>query len=132
MSHAEFLRKEGGDDLAAEQIKVDWRQANLTDAERAMLEYVEKLTLTPSSMKKEDVQKLRDAGWTDRDILDICQVAAYFNYRVRMADGLGVDLDEAYNQSAQSSRERAREEARKLGKELPPDRWQQHQEKKQA
>jgi uncharacterized protein YciW len=77
-----------------------------------MLEYVEKLTLTPSSMKEEDVQKLRDAGWTDRDILDICQVAAYFNYRVRMADGLGVELDEAYNQSAQSSRERAREEAK--------------------
>ena len=43
----------------------------MTDAERAMLEYVEKLTLTPSSMKEEDVQKLRDAGWTDRDILDI-------------------------------------------------------------
>jgi len=104
----------------------------LTDAERAMLEYVEKLTLTPSSMKEEDVQKLRDAGWTDRDILDICQVAAYFNYRVRMADGLGVDLDEAYNQRAQDSRERAREEARKLGKELPPDRWHKHQEKKQA
>lgn len=104
----------------------------MTDAERAMLEYVEKLTLTPSSMKKEDVQKLRDAGWTDRDILDICQVAAYFNYRVRMADGLGVDLDEAYNQSAQDSRERAREEARKLGTELPPNRWHQHQEKKQA
>ncbi len=104
----------------------------MTDAERAMLEYVEKLTLTPSSMKEEDVQKLRDAGWTDRDILDICQVAAYFNYRVRMADGLGVDLDEAYNQSAQDSRERAREEARKLGKELPPDRWHQPQEKKQA
>jgi uncharacterized protein YciW len=104
----------------------------MTDAERAMLEYVEKLTLTPSSMKEEDVQKLRNAGWTDRDILDICQVAAYFNYRVRMADGLGVDLDDAYNQSAQDSRERAREEARKLGKELPPDRWHQHQEKKQA
>ncbi len=104
----------------------------MTDAERAMLEYVEKLTLTPSSMKEEDVQKLRDAGWTDRDILDICQVAAYFNYRVRMADGLGVELDEAYNQSAQDSRERARVEARKLGKELPPDRWHKHQEKKQA
>ena len=92
-----------------------------------MLEYVEKLTLTPSSMTEEDVQKLRKAGWTDRDILDICQVAAYFNYRVRMADGLGVDLDEAYYQSSQSSRERAREEARKLGKELPPDRWARKQ-----
>ena len=53
-----------------------------------MLEYVEKLTLTPSQMTEEDIQKLQKAGWTDRDILDICQVAAYFNYRVRMADGL--------------------------------------------
>ncbi len=95
-----------------------------------MLEYVEKLTLTPSQMTEEDIQKLRKAGWTDRDILDICQVAAYFNYRVRMADGLGVDLDEAYHQSAQRSRERAREEATKLSKELPPDRWHKPQEKK--
>jgi len=97
-----------------------------------MLEYVEKLTLTPSQMTEEDIQKLQKAGWTDRDILDICQVASYFNYRVRMADGLGVDLDEAYQQSAQRSRERAREEATKLAKELPPDRWLKPQEKKHA
>jgi len=37
-----------------------------------MLEYVEKLTLTPSQMTEEDIQKLQKAGWTDRDILDIC------------------------------------------------------------
>ena len=97
-----------------------------------MLEYAEKLTLTPSHMTEEDIKKLQNAGWTDRDILDICQVAAYFNYRVRIADGLGVNLDEAHHQSAQRSRERAREEATKLGKELPPDRWLKPQEKKHA
>ena len=39
-----------------------------------MLEYAEKLTLTPAMMTQEDVHKLRDAGWTDRDVLDIATV----------------------------------------------------------
>ena len=55
-----------------------------------MLEWAEKLTLTPSAMTQDDVQKLRDVGWMDRDILDIAHVSAYFNYRVRMVDGLGL------------------------------------------
>jgi len=56
-----------------------------------MLEYAEKLTLTPSAWPK-GVQKLRDVGWTDRDILDIVHVCAYFNFRVRVVDGLGLEL----------------------------------------
>lgn len=57
-----------------EQAKSDWRQAKLSDAERAMLEYVEKVTIAPSAITQADVQRLRDVGWTDRDILDIVQV----------------------------------------------------------
>jgi uncharacterized protein YciW len=60
----------------------------LSEAEYAMLEFAEKLTLTPSNMRENDVRKLRDAGWTDRDILDIVHVCAYFNFRVRVVDGL--------------------------------------------
>jgi len=59
-----------------EQVKSDWREMELTKAEYAMLEYAEKLTLTPSAISEADVQKLRDAGWTDRDILDIVRVCA--------------------------------------------------------
>ena len=87
MSHAGALRRVGGDDLTAEYIQNDWRKADLTEAERAMLEWAEKLTLTPSAMTQDDIQKLRDVGWTERDILDIAHVSAYFNYRVRMVDG---------------------------------------------
>lgn len=75
-----------------EQVKVDWRQMKLTEAEHAMLEYAEKLTLTPSHIREADVQKLRAAGWSDRDILDIVHVCAYFNFRVRVVDGLGLEL----------------------------------------
>lgn len=69
---------------------------NLTKAEYAMLEYVEKLTLTPSLMTEADVQKLRDVGWNDRDILDIAAVTSYRNFITRMADALGVELTEDY------------------------------------
>ena len=59
-----------------------------------MLEWAEKLTITPSAMTQDDIQKLRKVGWTDRDILDIAHVSAYFNYRVRMVDGLGLKVSD--------------------------------------
>ena len=123
MAHAGFLRKEGGDDLTAEFIQNDWKKADLTKAERAMLEWAEKLTLTPSTMTEDDIQRLRDVGWTDRDILDIAQVSAYFNFRVRMVDGLGLQLWEAHFQFARESRERAAQLAKEKGVQLPKDIW---------
>ena len=71
----------GGNDLIAEYIQNDWRKVDLAEVERAMLEWAEKLTITPSAMTQDDIQKLRKVGWTDRDILDIAHVSAYFNYR---------------------------------------------------
>jgi len=58
-----------------------------------MLGFVEKLTLTPGEMAKEDVAGLCDEGFTDRDILDIVEVAAYYAYVNRIADGLGVAIE---------------------------------------
>lgn len=55
-----------------------------------MLEYAERLTRAPSSMSAADIAELRRHGFDDRDIHDIVQVAAYFNYINRVADGLGV------------------------------------------
>ena len=42
-----------------------------------MLEYAVKLTLTPASVTSDDVQGLREAGFDDTAILDICQVTSY-------------------------------------------------------
>lgn len=95
----------------------------LTPAEHAMLEYAEKLTLTPSVMTEEDVQKLRDVGWTDRDILDIVHVCAYFNFRVRVVDGLGLEVAEWQLKSARAGAERAEELARERGIAMPRDLW---------
>ncbi len=58
-----------------------------------MLRYVTKLTRNPADMERDDVEALRDAGFTDRGIHDICVLAAYFAFVNRTADGLGVELE---------------------------------------
>lgn len=58
-----------------------------------MLAYAEKLTLDPAAVTENDVKALREAGFGDRDILDICEVTAYYAYVNRIADGLGVALE---------------------------------------
>ena len=95
----------------------------LTPAEYAMLEYTEKLTLTPSAMTEEDVRKLRGAGWTDRDVLDIVHVCAYFNFRVRVVDGLGLELGDWQISRARAGAERAQKLAEQRGVAMPRDLW---------
>ena len=95
----------------------------MTPAERAMLEYSEKLTLSPAMMTQQDIQQLRDTGWTDRDILDIGSVCAYFNYRVRIVDGLGLEVSDQTVQGARAAREQAEALAQERGVALPMDIW---------
>ncbi len=62
--------------------------------QRCILDYAAKLTLHPAKMEEADVRRLREAGLDDGEILDVCQVTAYYNYVNRLADGLGVELEE--------------------------------------
>jgi len=72
-------------------IKTDYREAQLSPADRAMLDFSIKLTKTPSSMTEADIAALRFQGFDDRAIHEIVQIAALFNYYDRLADGLGID-----------------------------------------
>ena len=71
----------------------DWREAELTERERALCAYAEKLTLTPAAMTEADLQPLRAAGLDDSACHDAIQVIAYFNYINRVAEGVHVDLE---------------------------------------
>ncbi len=71
-----------------------FEEAGVTDAERALLRYADKLTMTPGGMAREDVERLRNAGFDDRAIHDSCAIAAYFAFVNRIADGLGIDLED--------------------------------------
>ena len=58
-----------------------------------MLTFAVKLTKTPGAMNDADVDALRSAGFTDRDILDIVEVVGYYAYANRIADGLGIETE---------------------------------------
>jgi uncharacterized peroxidase-related enzyme len=89
-SHAEFLRCVTLDEELAAALRRDYRQAALSEPERAMLDYVAKLTQSPAQVTAADLERLRQAGFEDRAILQINLIASWFNYINRVADGLGV------------------------------------------
>ena len=78
------------DEELSDAIKRDWRSAPIEENERAMLEYVEKLTKTPARVGREDLENLRAVGFDDVGITQINLIASWFNYINRVADGLGV------------------------------------------
>lgn len=81
------------DDAAlSRSLATDFRTADLSEADRAMLEYAAALTTKPHGSVGH-VERLRGVGFDDQAILDICQVTAYYNYVNRIADGLGVELE---------------------------------------
>jgi len=59
-------------------------------AELALLQYAEKLTITPGAMQESDVRALQNAGLDDGQILEANQIIGYFNYVNRSLNGLGV------------------------------------------
>ena len=94
LHHGEVLRRLIRDDELLAQLKEDHTQAALSAADRAMLDYAVKLTLTPSAVGVDDVQALREAGFDDRAILDMAQITSYFAFVNRLADGLGVTVED--------------------------------------
>jgi uncharacterized peroxidase-related enzyme len=83
----------GGTVELTQQLKANYRKADVTEAEMAMLEFAELLTLEPSNVVEEDIERLRAHGWGDEDIVDIVHQTALFNYMTRIADGLGIELE---------------------------------------
>jgi uncharacterized peroxidase-related enzyme len=76
-------------ELAA-ALRRDYREADLTPQDRAMLDFTAKLTKEAYKTTPDDLEKLRAIGFNDRAILQITMLAAWFNYINRVADVLGV------------------------------------------
>ena len=81
------------DDALAARVEEDFETAGLDTRRVAMLRYATKLTRSPSDMQQADVEALRAVGFHEGDILELCEVVAYYAYANRIADGLGVSLE---------------------------------------
>ena len=92
--HRRGLRRLLRDDELAQRIENDFETSGISDKRLAMLRYAVKLTVEPGSVNKADVQSLRDVDFTDTDVLHIAEVTSYYAYANRIADGLGLPLED--------------------------------------
>ena len=74
-------------------LQKNFRTAPISEQNKAMLEYVVKLTKDATQCSPADHNKLRAVGFDDRGILQITLIASWFNYINRVADALGVGRD---------------------------------------
>ena len=92
--HAEALLSYWQDEKKVVQAGRDFRSVDLSAKQIAMLEFAEKLTKSPGDMQESDIEKLRNNGFNDEEILSISLVTNYFNFVNRNANALGVEFSE--------------------------------------
>jgi uncharacterized peroxidase-related enzyme len=78
------------DKALVDALETDYTTAPISEAERAMLDYVVQITRDATRIGPQHHARLREVGFDDRAILQITLIAAWFNYINRVADALGV------------------------------------------
>lgn len=99
-AHGAAVRQLSGNPELGEQVVMNFRVADLSEKQMAMLEFSVKLTEEPDRIVEADREKLRKAGYSDRDIWDIGAVASFFNMTNRMAAASDMRPNEAYHSMA--------------------------------
>jgi uncharacterized peroxidase-related enzyme len=108
-AHGAAVRQRAKDPEMGELIAQNYRAADLPPRQAAMLDFAVKLTESPDKIEEEDRERLRRAGFSDRDIWDIAAVAAFYNMSNRMAAAVDMRPNREYHYMV---RERTGSEAR--------------------
>jgi uncharacterized peroxidase-related enzyme len=98
--HGASVRQLSGDPVLGEMMAMNYRAAQLSKRQRAMLDFAVKLTAEPWAIEEEDRARLRTAGFSDRDIWDIAAVAAFYNMTNRLASATDMRPNAAYHAMA--------------------------------
>ena len=97
VAHGATLRALTGDPALAETIAANYRHAEITPRQRAMLDFAVKVTTASAEIEEADRQALRDAGFSDRGIWDVAEVAAFFNMSNRMSSAVAMKPNPEYH-----------------------------------
>ena len=102
VAHGAAVRALSEDPVLGELMVMNYRAALLTRRQRAMLDFAVKLTAEPWQVEEADREKLRKAGFSDRDIWDIAAVAAFFNMSNRVASATDMRPNSIYHGQART------------------------------
>ena len=99
-AHGAAVRQYSGNPLLGEHLVMNYRVARLSKRLRAMIDFAVKLTASPWAVEEGDRERLRRAGFTDRDIWDISAVAGFFNMSNRVASATDMRPNTVYHGQA--------------------------------
>ncbi|MGI3169451.1 peroxidase-related enzyme [Pseudooceanicola sp. C21-150M6] len=99
-AHGAAVRELSGDPILGEMMVMNYRVADLEPRQRAMLDFAAMITTDSRKIGEADRQALRDHGFSDRDIWDIANVAAFFNMTNRVASATDMRPNDDYHAQA--------------------------------
>ena len=100
VAHGSAVRELSTDPQLGERIAANFRSAELPKKQEELLNFTKKLTKDPSEIGKNDRKKLRDVGYTDRDIWDISAIVGLFNMTNRLASATEMEPNNNYHNLA--------------------------------
>ena len=100
VAHGSAVRELSKDPQLGERIAANFRSAELPKKQEVLLNFTKKLTKDPSEIGENDRKKLRDVGYTDRDIWDISAIVGLFNMTNRLASATEMEPNNNYHNLA--------------------------------
>ena len=100
VAHGSAVRELSNDPQLGERIAANFRSAELPKKQEELLNFTKKLTKDPSEIGENDRKKLRDVGYTDRDIWDISAIVGLFNMTNRLASATEMEPNNNYHNLA--------------------------------
>ena len=90
VAHGAILRIRAKDPLVADQVAVNYRKADISDRQKAMLDFAMKVSNNSAAVGDADFETLRGHGFNDEDIWDIAAITAFFGLSNRMANSISM------------------------------------------
>jgi uncharacterized peroxidase-related enzyme len=100
VAHGSAVRELSNDPQLGERIAANFRSAELPRKQEELLSFAKKLTRDPSEIGEQERKKLRDVGYTDRDIWDISAIVGFFNMTNRLASAIEMEPNNNYHNIA--------------------------------
>jgi len=96
-AHGCNVREYSQNPVLGELMVMNYRAAELSPRHRAMLDFADKLTNSPNEIDEADRSALRDAGFSEKDIWDVANIAGFYNMTNRVASAVDMQPNKEYH-----------------------------------
>lgn len=106
VAHGAIARIRAKNPHISDQLAIDWRKADLDARQKVVIEVAVKLAMTPWEVTDDDQQRLRDAGLSDEDVMDVGSIVSFFAMSNRLAHWSGMQPNPEFFLMGRTPREK--------------------------